>query len=396
MKIKSLLLALLFAFATTASAKTVTIISENFNSLTSARTTAVKAEKLPALIDAIAYCYAETQDYSAVAYPSRGLRISKADTYGSFRTVDFTCEPNMPIKIKFKIAKYVDAYNGKFNVIVANQTYTPVPTTVAPNYTDYEIYLENGINASSFDVVMEVNSGTKSGYKACVVIDDLVITQEIFDPDVPAVQLEAPKDLAVANLTYESASASWTKVNNATKYSVVLVAGETETTFETTETSITFENLTAETAYSVKVAAVGNGTTHLTSDDSTVSFTTEAAPVGGWNVLFYDDLSKVDSGNHTSTSHSAVKAAQVPWAKLETDGVDYSKVYAAGGALKFSTGSAQGYITTTNITFQALKTRITAYVKGWNQKDGTPKSFDVVINGQPYSEPFPQAHKRFC
>ncbi|MBO7223200.1 MAG: fibronectin type III domain-containing protein, partial [Kiritimatiellae bacterium] len=393
MKIKSLLLVLLFAFATIASAKTVTIISENFDSLDSARTTAVKASDLPALIDAIANCYAETQDYSKVAYPSRGLRFSNTSNYGSLTTKDFACEPNMPIKIAFKLASYVDEYKGVFEVTVGGQKFTPVPTTVAPNYTDYEIYLENGINASSFDIVMVVPSGTKSGYKSCVVIDDLVITQEILDPDVPAVQLEAPKDLAVANLTHESAVASWTKVDNATKYSVVLVAGEIETTFETTETTFAFENLEAETAYTVKVAAVGNGTTHLTSDYSTAfSFTTEAAPAGGWNVLFYDDLSKVDSGNHTSTSHSAVKAAQVPWAKLETDGVDYSKVYAAGGALKFSTASIQGFVTTTNITFQALKTRITAYVKGWNQKDGTPASFDVVINGQTYSEPFPQAY----
>lgn len=396
MKIKSLLLALLFAFATTASAKTVTIISENFNSLTSARTTAVKAEKLPALIDAIAYCYGETQDYSEVAYPSRGLRFSNTQNYGSFRTVDFACEPNMPIKIKFKIAKYVDAYNGKFNVIVASKTYTPEITTVAPNYTDYEIYLENGINASSFDIVMEVPSGTKSSYKACVVIDDLVITQEILDPDVPAVQLEVPNGLAVANITHESASASWTKVDNATKYSVVLVAGETETTFETTETSITFENLTAETVYSVKVAAVGNDTTHLTSDYSTAfSFKTDAAPAGEWKVLFDEDFSLLTTGDHTSTSNNGkLTKANAPWAKLEVEGEtgDYYKVNQAGGAVKFSTASIQGFVTTTNITFQALKTRITAYVKGWNETDGTPASFDVVINGQTYSSEFPKAY----
>ena len=391
MKIKSLLLAFVFAFATTAFAETVTIISENFDSLDSARTTAVKASDLPALIDEIAYCYAETQDYSKVAYPTRGLRFSNTSNYGSLKTKDFACEPNMPIRIAFKLASYVEDYKGVFEVTVAGQTFTPVPTTVAPNYTDYEIYLENGVSSSTFSFTMTVPSGTKSSYKSCVAIDDLVITQDIIDPDVPAVQLAAPADIA-AEVTYESATVSWTEVDNATKYSVIFVNGETETEYETTETSITFENLSAETAYSVKVAAVGNDVSYLTSEYSTASFTTEAAPEGGWNVLFYDDLSKVDSGNHTNTNHSAVKAAQVPWAKLETDGVDYSKVYAAGGALKFSTGSAQGYITTTNITFQALKTRITAYVKGWNQKDGTPKSFDVVINGQTYSEPFPQAY----
>lgn len=393
MKIKSLLLALLFAFATTAFAETVTIISENFDSLDSARTTAVKASDLPALIDEIAYCYAETQDYSKVAYPTRGLRFSNTSNYGSLTTKDFACEPNMPIRIAFKLASYVEDYKGVFEVTIAGQTFTPVPTTVAPNYTDYEIYLENGVSSSTFSFTMTVPSGTKSSYKSCVVIDDLVITQDIIDPDVPAVQLVAPADIA-AEVTYESATVSWTEVDNATKYSVIFVNGETETEYTTTETSITFENLSAETDYSVKVAAVGNDVSYLTSEYSTASFTTEAAPEGEWKVLFYDDFSLLTTGDHTSTSHTGkLTADNAPWAKLEVEGEtgDYYKVNQAGGAVKFSTASIQGFVTTTNLVFSALPTRITAYVKGWTA--ATPSTFDVVINGTKYSAAFPQAFR---
>ena len=73
MKIKSLLLAFAFAFATTAFAETVTILTENFNGLSTGRTTQVTPDKLPNLLSAASYVYGETQDYSKVAYPTRGV-----------------------------------------------------------------------------------------------------------------------------------------------------------------------------------------------------------------------------------------------------------------------------------------------------------------------------------
>ena len=392
MKIKSLLLALVSVCAFPALAATATIYSTNFDSLPGANSTQLTPAKFSELFSATTYLYPED-----LSTGGRALRFGSSSKRGSFTSVAMNCTPNAPITFTFDAAKYNSNVNESLRITIGSVTKEIPNSKISSIYTDsftqgLTISFEEGVTTDTFSFTIDT-FGTSTS-RARLLIDNLTITQEVPDGDEPdPVQLEAPANLAVANVTYESASASWTAVENATKYSVVLVAGETETTFETTETTFAFEDLEAETAYAVKVAAVGNGTTHLTSDYSTAfSFTTEAAPAGGWNVLFYDDLSKVDSGNHTSTSHSAVKAAQVPWAKLETDGVDYSKVYAAGGALKFSTASIQGFVTTTNITFQALKTRITAYVKGWNEKDGTPASFDVVINGQTYSEPFPQAY----
>ena len=391
MKIKSLLLVLVSVCAFPALAATATIYSTNFDSLPGANSTQLTPAKFSELFSATTYLYPED-----LSTGGRALRFGSSSKRGSFTSVAMNCTPNAPITFTFDAAKYNSNVNESLRITIGSVTKEIPNSKISSIYTDsftqgLTISFEEGVTTDTFSFTIDT-FGTSTS-RARLLIDNLTITQEVPDGDEPdPVQLEAPANLAVANVTYESASASWTAVENATKYSVVLVAGETETTFETTETTFAFEDLEAETAYAVKVAAVGNGTTYLTSDDSTVSFTTVAAPAGGWNVLFYDDLSKVDSGNHTSTSHSAVKAAQVPWAKLETDGVDYSKVYAAGGALKFSTASIQGFVTTTNITFQALKTRITAYVKGWNQKDGTPASFDVVINGQTYSSEFPKAY----
>lgn len=378
MKIKSLLLAFVFAFATTAFAETVTILTENFNGLSTGRTTQVTPDKLPNLLSAASYVYGETQDYSKVAYPTRGLRFSNTSNYGSLTSVDFACEPNMPIRIAFKLASYVDEYKGVFEVTVGGQKFTPVPTTVAPNYTDYEIYLENGINASSFDIVMVVPSGTKSGYKSCVVIDDLVITQEILDPDVPAIQLDAPQGVVVSNLTHESATASWTAVTNAKEYSVILATGETETTNTVKTTSIDFTDLSAETAYSVKVAAVGNGTTHLTSDYSeAVPFATEAAPVGEWKVLFDEDFSET-IGESSESGRTELVATTAPWVDWNLETPIY-KAYAADGSIRISLKSDPGYVITTNLAFQTLLTRITASVKGYTGGSDVVENLVVTI-----------------
>ncbi len=391
MKIKSLLLALVSVCAFPALAATATIYSTNFDSLQGANTTQLTPAKFSELFSDATYMYPED-----LSTGGRALRFGSSSKRGSFTSVDFECTPNAPITFTFDAAKYNSNVNESLRITIGSVSKEIPNSKISSIYTDsftqgLTITFEEGVTTDTFSFTIDT-FGTNAS-RARLLIDNLTITQEVPDGDEPdPVQLEAPANLAVANVTYESATASWTAVTNAKEYSVVLVAGETETTNTVKTTSIDFTDLSAETAYSVKVAAVGDDVSYLTSEYSTALFTTEAAPEGEWKVLFYDDLSKVDSGNHTNTNHSAVKAAQVPWAKLETDGVDYSKVYAAGGALKFSTGSAQGYITTTNITFQALKTRITAYVKGWNEKDGTPATFDVVINGQTYSEPFPQAY----
>lgn len=394
MKIKSLLLAFVFAFATTAFGATIQLLSEDFSE-TIGKGSDIKTSNTGTQITtsgALESYFPWASTGSNVRTANGAIRFGTTSATGTVTTksLDFSSAKTIvTAEVKGTESKCPDAVVFEINGVTKSATFTSLMGTVAG-----EGYETVSVEFSAEEMVegsygLTIYSVFETSEEPRFFMNSLTVTQVSQDAD--AVQLAAPADLAV-EFTHESATASWTEVDNATKYSVVFVNGETETEYETTETSITFENLSAETDYSVKVAAVGNDVSYLTSEYSTASFTTEAAPAGEWKVLFYDDLSKVDSGNHTNTSHSAVKAAQVPWAKLETDGVDYSKVYAAGGALKFSTGSAQGYITTTNITFQALKTRITAYVKGWNEKDGTPATFDVVINGQTYSEEFPKAY----
>lgn len=391
MKIKSLLLAFVFAFATTAFAETVTVYQTNFDDLPGDN--AVEPSEYPNLIAASSYIYPET-----LTTGGRALRIGSSSKRGSFTSIEMNCTPNAPITFTFDVARHDDSVNNTVRITINGVTRdilpTEFPTLLADSFTTgLSVTFEDGVPTSTFTFTMETVGGAAG--KARTYFDNFVITQELPepDPDVPAVQLAAPADIA-AEVTYESATVSWTEVDNATKYSVIFVNGETETEYETTETSITFENLSAETAYSVKVAAVGNDVSYLTSEYSTASFTTEAAPAGEWKVLFFDDFSLLTAGSHTNTQHTGkLTTDNAPWAKLEVEGEtgDYYKVNQAGGAIKFSTESIQGFVTTTNLVFSALPTRITAYVKGWTA--ATPSTFDVVINGTKYSAEFPQAFR---
>lgn len=390
MKIKSLLLAFVFAFATTAFAETVTVYQTNFDDLPGSN--AVEPSEYSNLIAESTFLYPEV-----LTTGGRALRIGSSSKRGSFTSIEMNCTPNAPITFTFDVARHDDSVNNTIRITI-NGVSRDIPPESFPTLlensftTGLSVTFEDGVPSSTFTFKMETVGGAAG--KARTYIDNFVITQELPepDPDVPAVQLAAPADIA-AEVTYESATVSWTEVDNATKYSVIFVNGETETEYETTETSITFENLSAETAYSVKVAAVGNDVSYLTSEYSTASFTTEAAPEGEWKVLFYDDFSALEAGNHMEGDTGNITPQNAPWAKLGVEGEngDWYKVYSSGGAVKFSTASIQGFVTTTNLVFSALPTRITAYVKGWNEKDGTPATFDVVINGTTYSAAFPQA-----
>ncbi len=105
------------------------------------------------------------------------------------------------------------------------------------------------------------------------------------DPDDPE-QLAQPTGLASANVTSESFDISWTAVANALSYNVSLNGGAPQ---NVTGTSYSFTGLTAETAYTVSVVAVGDGVSYTNSEAATLSVTTSAAAVtpdpGDSNVL---------------------------------------------------------------------------------------------------------------
>lgn len=391
MKIKSLLLALLFAFATTAFAETVTIFSSNFDESTNGKDSDVSTSGG----STSASYFPWAASVSQVRTANGSVKFGKGGESGVAITTNFTFAAAKIIitaELKGWSGKCPDAVMFEINGIAKPAKFTSLMGTVeGGGYETVTVeFSADEMTAGSFGV--KIYSTFEESGESRFFMNSLTITQEISssepepDPEPDPEQLEAPNGLAVANVTHESAVASWTEVDNATKYSVVLVAGEIETTFETTETSITFENLTAETAYAVKVAAVGNDTTHLKSDYSTAfSFTTEAAPVGVWNVLIDEDLSEtISTGNSTGTSGSGTDiGTSLNWVQ------DHYLVYKAGGAVRFSKQSEKGYLLTTNITFQALETRITAYVKGWSSTK--PDYFAVEINGNVYSNNFPQA-----
>ncbi len=376
MKIKSLLLALVSVCAFPALAATATIYSSNFDSLQGANTTQLTPAKFPELFSATTFMYPQSLT------EGKALRLSGSSDRGSFTSVDFKCTPNAPITFSFDAAKYNADVNNNIYISIGDVTNTVANTDFATIYTDsfttgISVTFENGVPTDTFSFTMGTVGGAAG--KSRILIDNLVISQEVPDIDDPdPVQLEAPKDLAVANLTHKSATASWTAVTNAKEYSVILATGETETTNTVKTTSIDFTDLSAQTTYSVKVAAVGNGTTYLTSDYSeAVSFATEAAPVGEWKVLFDEDFSKTIDVSSESGSTS-LKVDNAPWVDWNLETPIY-KAYAADGSIRISLKSDPGYVITTNLAFQALSTRITASVKGFANGSGVAENLVVTI-----------------
>ena len=82
---------------------------------------------------------------------------------------------------------------------------------------------------------------------------------------IPA--LDAPTGLTVTDLTCSSVTLSWEEVENASSYEVVRTLGS-NTTYNTTETSITIDNLDGGKENSWKVRAIGDGIKHSNSEDA--------------------------------------------------------------------------------------------------------------------------------
>ena len=81
--------------------------------------------------------------------------------------------------------------------------------------------------------------------------------------------LDAPDGLAVENLTCSSVTLSWDEVDGASGYEVVRTLNAHNTTYTTTETSYTIENLEGGKLNSWKVRAIGDGTNYSSSEYTT-------------------------------------------------------------------------------------------------------------------------------
>lgn len=380
MKIKSLLLTLVSVCAFPALAATATIYSSNFDSLKGANSTQLTSATFSELFSDATYMYPED-----LSTGGRALRFGSSSKRGSFTSVDFECTPNAPITFTFDAAKYNSNVNESLRITIGSVSKEIPNSKISSIYTDsftqgLTITFEEGVTTDTFSFTIDT-FGTNAS-RARLLIDNLTITQEVPNGDEPdPVQLEAPANLAVANVTYESATASWTAVTNAKEYSVVLVAGETETTNTVKTTSIDFTDLSAETAYSVKVAAVGDDVFYTTSEYSTVPFKTEAAPAGEWKVLFYEEFADTDNVS-SETGSTSLKTDNAPWVDWSLETPIY-KAYASGGSVRLSLKADPGYAITTNLSFQALSTRITASVKGYPEADAVAENLVVTIGETP-------------
>lgn len=96
-------------------------------------------------------------------------------------------------------------------------------------------------------------------------------------------QLPAPTELNASATTYNTATLSWNKIENATKYQITttppMFGGSATYTTTGTETTYTATDLSPETEYKWTVKALGDGTTYCDSEKSASStFTTPAKP----------------------------------------------------------------------------------------------------------------------
>ncbi len=133
----------------------------------------------------------------------------------------------------------------------------------------------------------------------------------------PCTQLPAPTELNASATTYNAATLSWNKIENATKYQITttppMFGGSATYTTTGTETTYTATDLSPETEYKWTVKALGDGTTYCDSEKSASStFTTPAKPTYTitWRTPDGPSTTKVTQGDKIGTLLDAPAAPQ--------------------------------------------------------------------------------------
>ena len=128
----------------------------------------------------------------------------------------------------------------------------------------------------------------------------------------PCTQLPAPTELNASATTYNAATLSWNKIENATKYQITttppMFGGSATYTTTGTETTYTATDLSPETEYKWTVKALGNGTTYCDSKESADgTFTTPAKPKYTiiWSTPTSTDTTQVTEGSAIGTLPAA-------------------------------------------------------------------------------------------
>ena len=127
------------------------------------------------------------------------------------------------------------------------------------------------------------------------------LPQTTFSYETPSATPK-PTGLTVSNITHNEATLSWTENGTATSWQICLNDDE-DNLITVTENPYTFTNLTATTAYTVKVRSVGTGEYSAWSNTVNFSTTAEATAVGdSWSDDFEGDACGWELVNGTLTN----------------------------------------------------------------------------------------------
>lgn len=156
-------------------------------------------------------------------------------------------------------------------------------------------------NGSTFDGWYKDANFTTAATAGEAITADVTLYAKWIENATTPTQLAAPTNLQVSNVTQSGATLSWDAVPNATKYEVVCTdAGAYTETLETTSASIDISGLNSSTMYLWTVKAVGNGTTYLDSEESTIADFTTQTPAATHTITWMNNGTQYEQNSATA------------------------------------------------------------------------------------------------
>lgn len=216
----------------------------------------------------------------------------------------------------------------------------------------------------------DVLSGNHYTYTVRCISNDARKHQSGYDKNGKSLKYIAAPKVTKTDVTYNSVNLKWNKVKGAEKYRVYRRNGNTwKRIADTTSTSVTDKNLSAEKSYTYTVRCItANGKKFASGYDSK-GFTATTSPIPP--VIFDKTSVTVDKGKtYTIKTTVADKSKPITWstsnAKVAT--VDKKgKVKAVGKGSAIITAEVDGIKTTCKVTVKVIK----IYLSPSNQNANT-------------------------
>lgn len=216
----------------------------------------------------------------------------------------------------------------------------------------------------------DVLSGNNYTYTVRCISNDAHKYQSGYDKNGKSLKYIAAPKVTKTDVTYNSVNLTWNKVKGAEKYRVYRRNGNTwKRIADTTSTSVTDKNLSAEKSYTYTVRCItANGKKFASGYDSK-GFTATTSPIPP--VIFDKTSVTVDKGKtYTIKTTVADKSKPITWstsnAKVAT--VDKNgKVKAVGKGSAIITAEVDGIKTTCKVTVKVIK----IYLSPSNQNANT-------------------------